>query len=206
MRRPGRDSELPDEEPQLFDLPLSAPSPRRELPLSPAAPAPKAVRENPAAPAIKTAPRAPEREPELEPDFPEPDSGLAPVRHRLAAGGADLLVHAALAVILVAGSWALGVRPQWNDLPPFALFVGVFSFLYCLVPLAFWGQTLGMVWAGLVARNRNGEPLTFDQSAWRWLGMLLTVATAGLPLLALLFAGRRSLTDRISDSATLLAD
>jgi uncharacterized RDD family membrane protein YckC len=204
MRRPGRDSELPDEEPQLFDLPLSAPSPRRELPLSPApAAAPKPVREVPVA-----KPRAPEPQVEMveEMESPEPDSGLAPVRHRLAAGGADLLVHAALAVVLVAGSWALGVRPQWDDLPPFALFVGVFSFLYCLVPLAFWGQTLGMVWAGLVARNRSGEPLTFDQSAWRWLGMLLTVVTAGLPLLALLLAGRRSLTDRISGSATLIDD
>jgi uncharacterized RDD family membrane protein YckC len=203
MRRPGHDSDLPDEEPQLFDLPLvSSPQARRDLPLSPSPPAPtaapKPVREVPAAKLMSPLP--------AEPASASPEADLAPAGSRLAAGGADLLVHAALVVVLVAGSWALGVRPRWEDLPPFALFVGVFSFLYCLVPLAFWGQTLGMVWAGLVARNRNGEPLTFDQSAWRWLGMLLTVATAGLPLLALLFAGRRSLTDRISGSATLLDD
>lgn len=57
-----------------------------------------------------------------------------------------------------------------------------------------------MAWAGLVARNRDGEPLTFDQTARRWLGGLLTLALAGLPLL---FAGAgRSLTDLVSGSAT----
>ena len=132
--------------------------------------------------------------------------GITVGYHRLIAHGSFHCPDWVKALLLVAGSWALGVRPDLDDLPAFALFLGIFSFLYCLVPLAFWGQTLGMVWAGLVARNPDGEPLTFDQSAWRWMGMVLTLATAGLALVTLLFSGRRSLTDRISGSLTLLDD
>ena len=86
------------------------------------------------------------------------------------------------------------------DWPALALFLLSFSFLYTVVPLAFWGHTLGMAWAGLTARNRDGEPLTFDQTARRWLGGLLTLAILGLPLLVT--GDRRSLTDLLSGSAT----
>lgn len=84
-----------------------------------------------------------------------------------------------------------------------AVFVAVFSFLYTVIPLAFWGRTLGMTRVGLVASGGD-EPqgaLTFGQTALRWSGGLLTVALLGLPsLLALL--GGRSLTDRLSGSRT----
>jgi hypothetical protein len=57
-----------------------------------------------------------------------------------------------------------------------------------------------MAWVGLTARNQDGEPLTFDQTARRWLGGLLTLGFAGLPIL--LTGKSRSLTDRLSGSAT----
>jgi uncharacterized RDD family membrane protein YckC len=69
-----------------------------------------------------------------------------------------------------------------------------------VLPLAFWGHTLGMAWAGITSRSRDGEPLTFDQTARRWIGGILTVAALGLPLLAT--GDRRSLTDAVSGSAT----
>jgi uncharacterized RDD family membrane protein YckC len=133
-------------------------------------------------------------------DEDEDTDGRAGLGRRLAGGAADLLVHAAVLMLLLIGTRALGVRPTLSDAPALALFLLAFSFLYTIVPLAFWGHTLGMAWAGLVSQNRDGEPLTFDQTARRWLGALLTLAAAGLPLL-LAFRGR-SLADLLSGSVT----
>jgi uncharacterized RDD family membrane protein YckC len=123
------------------------------------------------------------------------------IGRRAAAGAADLLVHVAVAVLALAGCRTLGVMPAVADWPAFGVFLLSFSFLYTVVPLAFWGHTLGMTWAGLTAESTGGEPLSFDQTARRWLGALLTLATAGLPLLLAL--GGRSLADRLSGSRTL---
>ena len=128
-------------------------------------------------------------------------SGRVGIGRRVAAGGADLLVHVAVAVLALAGCRALGVMPAVADWPAFGVFLLSFSFLYTVVPLAFWGHTLGMTWAGLTAESTGGEPLSFDQTARRWLGALLTLATAGLPLLLALRG--RSLADRLSGSRTL---
>ena len=97
---------------------------------------------------------------------------------------------------------ASGHTVSWRDVPPLLVFALLFSFLYSVFSLAFWGQTPGMAWAGQLARSVTGEPLTFGQTALRWLGGLLTLLLAGLPLL-LALAGGRSLADRISDSKTL---
>jgi len=127
--------------------------------------------------------------------------GRVGIGRRAAAGAADLLVHVAVAVLALAGCRALGVVPAVADWPAFGVFLLAFSFLYTVVPLAFWGHTLGMTWAGLTAESAGGEPLSFDQTARRWLGALLTLATAGLPLLLALSG--RSLADRLSGSRTL---
>jgi uncharacterized RDD family membrane protein YckC len=214
---PHRDPHEGDE-PSLFDLPLAPPSrdkpkgrldlpeasaapprPRPELPLRPTpAPAPvrrAATREEPAAASGSTPGSA------VSTGSPgSPGADTARLRSRVAAGVADLVVHAALGVTAIAGSALLGVRPQTDQAPPVALFVLTFSFVYTVIPLAFWGQTLGMVWAGLVAQNRDGEPLTFDQSARRWFGQLLTLFTAGLPLIAT--GNGRSVADLLSGSET----
>jgi len=129
------------------------------------------------------------------------DRHRAGIGRRAAAGAADLLVHVAVAVLALAGCRLLGVLPALADGPAFGVFLLSFSFLYTVVPLAFWGHTLGMTWAGLTAESTGGEPLSFDQTARRWLGALLTLAAAGLPLL--LAIGGRSLADRLSGSRTL---
>lgn len=207
----------PDDEPRLFDLPLepqppsAKPQPERQeradrpraAPPAPADPLPlftpepegrrpppaTPVRERrePAAPPGGAAARPPER------------SRPARVGARLVGGLADLLVHAAVGTAAVAGAYLLGARPQPGDWQPFAVLLLTFSFLYTVVPLAFWGQTLGMAWSGLVATSADGEALTFEQTALRWLGGLLTCATLGLPLL---FARRRSAADWLSGSTT----
>lgn len=209
MKRP--DSQL--EEPSLFDLPLHAPAPSdpkkspAQRPRAAEAPQPQALSLFPDGGCVVE----PEAEPEpplaerlvaqragprpVPPPGPSvPTAGLAP---RLAAGLADLAVHAGIAVLLVSGSRALGVSgaPPW---PPLVLCLALFSFLYFVVPLAFWGKTPGMAWRGLQARARNGQPLSFGQAARRWLGAIVTVLLAGLPALAAL--ADRSLTDLLSGS------
>jgi uncharacterized RDD family membrane protein YckC len=193
--------EQPDE-PLLFDLPLDAPErPERSRP-----PVAERKRPIPQPPPSRPEPVRPAEEESADEDL-EPleaeeteGGGRNGAGSRIAAGAADLLVHAAVLVVVLVGTRMMGVRPSLDDWPALGAFLLAFSFLYIVVPLAFWGHTLGMAWAGLVARNRDGEPLTFDQTARRWLGGLLTLGFLGLPLL--LTGTSRSLTDRLSGSAT----
>jgi uncharacterized RDD family membrane protein YckC len=195
MRHPDEGTE----DQLLFDLPLgpaAAPSrteprrapvrPRPESPPAPAAPPPLLVRED--------------DEDESLQEEESPAAARVGLGSRLMAGAADLLIHAAVLMVLLIGTRLLGVRTAFSDAPALALFLLAFSFLYTIVPLAFWGHTLGMAWAGLISQNRDGEPLTFDQTARRWLGGVLTLAAAGLPLLIAL--GGRSLADLLSGSVT----
>ena len=48
---------------------------------------------------------------------------------RIAAGAADLLVHAAILVVLLVGVHMMGVRPARSDWPALGLFLLAFSFL-----------------------------------------------------------------------------
>jgi len=204
MRRPDKPDE-PADEPLLFDLPLTGaqdePPQERKRPFrgtrGSAAPAPSAPPEPPLAarPGPTPVPGPPQPR-----ETPRPASEYASRGSRFAAGLADLVVHAAIAVAALLGIRWLGIQPEIADWPALAVFLLSFSFLYLVLPLAFWGYTLGMAWAGITARNRSGEPLTFDQTARRWLGGLLTALLLGLPLLVAF--GGRSLTDWISGSAT----
>lgn len=124
------------------------------------------------------------------------------VLDRLVGGVVDVALHALVLGVVGGASWLMGVRPSLEDWPAFGGFLLLFSLLYTGVPLAFWGQTPGMMRVGHVARTGSGEPLTFGQTALRWLGALLTLALVGLPLLLALGASSRSLADRVSGSYT----
>jgi len=190
MRRP--DKPKPPEEPLLFDLPLGDPDPEPER-----APLPRPRR----ATAERRSGPVPVPDPEPEEDAAlSPGSEFAGRAKRLAAGLADLMLHAAILVAALVGTRWMGVKLDLaRDWPALAVFLLSFSFLYTVLPLAFWGQSLGMAWSGIASRNRDGEPLTFDQTARRWLGGLLTTATLGLPALV---SSRRSLSDLLSGSVT----
>lgn len=143
--------------------------------------------------------------PEVE--LPEEDDGFdtVGVLDRLLGGLIDLGLHVVVLLVVGAGSWLLGAALRTEDWPAYAVFLLLFSLLYTAIPLAFWGQTPGMMRVGHVARTGEGEPLTFGQTALRWIGALVTVALAGLPLLLALGAQSRSLADRMSGSYTDLA-
>lgn len=122
---------------------------------------------------------------------------------RLRAGSVDLALHALALALGVAGALALGFAADRTLWPGYLLYLASFSFLYTTVPLAFWGRTPGMTLAGLRARDQATRPLTFGQTALRWVGGVLTAILLGLPLLLAL--GGRSLADRISGSETFAA-
>ena len=230
-RRSGSGSGPVGPEPGLFDLPLDAPGgadataprpepaafePEREVEVE-TAPAPRkraarsgarpetlplfdfepardgaerTARERPRFPPLRSAAAAPE---------PPSEAPLAP---RLRGAGGDLVIVAAIGALAAVGAGWLGAPIGRDGLVPLALFLLAWSFVYFVVPLAFWGQTPGMSWAGLVARSGAAEPLSFGQASMRWLGTWITWATLGLGGL-LAFTGR-SLADRISGSTTYL--
>ncbi len=226
MARSGRGSKLPPDEPVLFDLPLGPPDESSEYELQP----PRPSARKPSARSAPPEPNAllPFEEPEPAPRYPQavppprgerslvqeeddeeslaaPDSSVFPSgRERWIAGAADLVVHAAVLVIAVIGVRAMGIHPAPVHAAAFALFLTAFSFLYTVIPLAFWGQTLGMGWMRTIARDRDGQALTFDQTARRWLGGLIVAGLLGLPVWLALRG--RSLTDWVSGSITLRAN
>jgi len=146
--------------------------------------------------AVPSRPTAP---PARAPGF-ERDSATAPLVARLLGSGGDLVVVGAAGAVAALGARSLGAPIGVAELGPLALFLFAWSFVYFVVPLAFWGATPGMSWAGLVARTSATEPLSFGQAAMRWLGTWLTWASLGLG--GLLALSGRSLADRVSGSST----
>lgn len=132
------------------------------------------------------------------------EAAAGPLGVSLRAGLADLSLHGGvLGTVALLASFVLGAAPGWDALPAFGVLALVFSFLYWTVSLAFWGQTPGMAWVGQRAQSVTGEPLTYGQTALRWIGAVATAGLVGLPLLLVSIDGR-SLSDRLSDSRTQL--
>lgn len=132
--------------------------------------------------------------------FDEAPEPTVTVGDRLLAGVADIAVHVVMMGTALGAVIGLGVPLTTQSWPAFAVLALAFSFLYWVVPLAFWGQTPGMAWIGHITRGAEDEPLSFGQTIRRWIGAWLTVGLAGLPLL--LGLGGRSLSDRLSGTDT----
>lgn len=132
------------------------------------------------------------------------EPSLPRLTDRFLAGLADLAVQAlALGAGAIGALW-LGATVDERATFPLAGLLGAFSFLYWVIPLAFWGRTPGMAWVGHAVRDEDGGPLSFGQAARRWTGALLTLGLVGIP--QLLALGGRSLSDHLSGSWTVLAD
>lgn len=193
--------------PTLFDLPLDpslAEAPPQRPSRRAAAPAePTVEMQEPLVLFEEGPPPAAAREEAWVPrEEPAAVAWPASLGKRLQAGFADLSLHAAVGLVALFGAELLGAKPDATDLPAVALFLAAFSLFYTVVPLAFWGATPGMAWAGLVCRGDGGLSLSFGQTFRHWLASVLTLALAGLPLL-LALGGRRSLADRLSGAHTV---
>ncbi len=193
-----RDRDEAEQEPFLFDLPLEPPAS--------AAAVPPTENEAESSRAFAAQDTAPEEAFGEDPQPLEPQSVvprepiIAHLWPRILSGGADLLVHAGALAAIALGLQFMAVEPRLEHWPSFLAFMVAFSFLYTVVSLAFWGQTAGMAWFGLAARESPQFPLSFAQATSRWLGGLGTLALAGLPLLLALSGS--SLSDRMSRSKT----
>lgn len=133
-----------------------------------------------------------------------PATDAEPVRagfvSRLTAGLIDLGLLGIGLGIAAGGTVLLGVSPRVADWPAFLILGLTFSFLYYVIPLAFWGRSAGMAVRRLFVRSNDGRPLSFRQATQRWLAALVTLATLGLPILLALTPF--SLADRLSGSRT----
>jgi uncharacterized RDD family membrane protein YckC len=122
---------------------------------------------------------------------------------RLLAGALDAALHVVLAgAVLGILAW-MRVPLEPRTTISVVLVVLLFSFLYTVISLAFWGATPAMAALDLRAEATGGEPLEFGQAARRWAAGIVTCAAAGLP--ALLVLSGRSLGDRWSGSAIVQA-
>lgn len=207
----------------LFDLPLGLPSDDDRDDLLPEEVLPEEPRSAPTRPPETSRRESPqpgslrrESQPELPQRSPSPSSHRnqpvpsqssassttpllpAGLGRRLLSGVADLLVHAGALATAVLGLDLMGIELDVAHALPLALLILSFSYLYTVISLSFWGQTAGMAWLGIAARQSPQFPLSFRQSTIRWMGGLLTFGLAGLPLLLTLTGG--SLTDRMSES------
>ncbi len=203
MKRRDR---LPEQPRLRFDPPLRSPPPSREAGISKdpvasqEAPAPE--RSLPLFPEMAEASASLDDDAEgvVEKVEPRDSQETVTLGRRFAAGVADLLVHAAVLLLVVVGQRIMGMVPTWEQAPAFGLFLLAFSFPYTAISLAFWGQTPGMSVAGIEVRTPEGENLILSQTAVRWLVAILTCALAGIPLLLALTG--RSFGDRVSGSET----
>ena len=133
---------------------------------------------------------------------PSPRWVAAPLQPRIFAAALDVAAIAAvLGIALLLLLW-LEVTPTTSMAPALGLFLASFSFVYFVVPLAFWGRTPGMARAQLVARSKRQDPLTIQQALFRWLGFLLVAGSAGV--LGLLTLAGISPADLISRSRVFL--
>ena len=124
-------------------------------------------------------PRSSEREDAAPDSAAHPTMPTAAIPLRLRAACGDLAILLAAGAVAAVGATLLGAHLGVESLPALIVFLLSFSFLYCVVSLAFWGQTPGMAWSGLVARSEETEPLSFGQTALRWLGHWLKSGMCG---------------------------
>ena len=143
--------------------------------------------------------------PEVEAaDAAAPASGrTAPLSARLTASAADAACVLLLtAIAILAARLVTGESPSPAGLAWTAGFAVFLSFFTTVPALVLFGKTVGMALADLSARPESGGGLPAPAAARRWLGTLLTAATAGLALLwTRADAGAPTPADRLSAHA-----
>lgn len=113
---------------------------------------------------------------------PRPSAAPASARVIATASDAAVVVLIVSAALLFAGSrggWPSPAGMIWAA--AFALYL---SFFATVVPLVFFGRTVGMALSGLAAAPRAGSRgLAVREACLRWLGTLATGLSLGLSLL-----------------------
>src|ERR1051326_5177620 len=116
----------------------------------------------------------------------------APRFKRLCALLTDLSLFVALALAL---SPLLPPARDWFSVASLAGFVVIVSYYYFVGTWLLWGKTIG----GAIFDVRViAEAMTPKAATLRWIGLYLSMLTAGIGFLFALLPSRRSLADRLS--------
>ena len=121
--------------------------------------------------------------------------GDAPRLKRLAALIIDLSLFAALVLALSP------LLPSWDNvlaLGALAGFVVVVSYYYYAGTWLLWGKTIGGAIFDVRVVPAHAPAMSLKNATLRWLGLYLSLATAGIGFLLAALPSRRSLADRIS--------
>ena len=92
-----------------------------------------------------------------------------------------------------------------EPVPSIALiaFLLLLSFVYFAGCWLIWGRTIGATIFEHSIVSEDGSPVDVRGAARRWLGTLLSLASAGLGFIPALFGEHRSLADRMSGSVAV---
>lgn len=136
-------------------------------------------------------------EEEAPPAVADRSEGAARRDRRLLALLTDLSLFAALVLAL---SPLLPQPPHWPHLSALAGFVVVLSYYYFVGTWMLWGKTIGgAIFDVRVVPGAEGA-MSMRDASLRWLGVYLSIATAGLGFLLAALPSRRSLPDRLSNT------
>jgi uncharacterized RDD family membrane protein YckC len=119
----------------------------------------------------------------------------APRLKRLAALIIDLSLFAALALAL--SPLLPAPRNPWS-IGALAGFVVVVSYYYYAGTWMLWGKTIGGTIFDVRVVPAYTRAMSLKNATLRWLGLYLSLATAGIGFLLAALPSRRSLADRIS--------
>ena len=119
----------------------------------------------------------------------------APRLKRLAALIIDLSLFAALALAL--SPLLPASRTSWS-IGALAGFVVVVSYYYYAGTWMLWGKTIGGTIFDVRVVPAHTRAMSLKSTTLRWLGLYLSLATAGIGFLLAALPSRRSLADRIS--------
>ena len=140
---------------------------------------------------------------ELPAALQEPDDdSAAPRLRRLFALLIDLSLFAALTLAL--SPLLPPVRTAMSTIA-LAGFVLMTSFYYFAGSWLLWGKTVGGTIFDVRVVSDSDSAMSFKSVSMRWVGVLLSLLTAGVGFLMALMPSRRSLPDRISNTRCIAA-
>jgi uncharacterized RDD family membrane protein YckC len=136
-----------------------------------------------------------------EPDPPDVDAlsadADAPRLKRLMALFTDLSLFAALTLALYP---LLSPAMSWTAILSLAGFVVILSYYYFVGSWLLWGKTIGGAIFDVRVVPSGPHAMALREATLRWLGVYLSLFTAGLGFAIAALPSRLSLPDRLSDT------
>lgn len=124
---------------------------------------------------------------------------------RFMTAAIDLSIFAALALALsplltFRESLSVTLAAQWMPMLGMFLFILLLSYFYFAGSWLLWGKTVGStIFETKVVGETSGK-VSLREASLRWLGVFLSILTAGLGFLLAALPGGRSLPDRLSNT------